>query len=448
MSAQVEELPDNKVRLTVDVPRADVHHAVEHAASDLAETVKIPGFRKGKVPMPVLLSRIGKERLYSEAIESHISGWYGNAVAQARIRPADQPELDYELPASDSEDWKFTATVSVLPKPEVPDWTKLQVPYAEPEVPEDIVEHELNVLRSTIAELSPVEDRPAQVGDTVIVDLLSGEGGQHDYVVELGAGRLVPELEEQLVGMSVGETKEAGVERPGEEDPVQMTAVMKEIKEKVLPPLDDELARAASEFDTLEELRSEIEERLRAQIEAELDEAFRRATVDQLVEAAGVRVSGPLVDVRTRTLLRELDTVMRRQGASLETYLQLSGDSAENLIVRLREQAATSVAGELVLEAVADKLGIEVSDEEVDEAFRERFEEPEKVIEQAKAAGAYETERETMRLARALDRVTTEVERIPPEQAAAREAIWTPDKEKPTDKPKLWTPGSKENAPT
>jgi trigger factor len=448
MSAQVQELPDNKVRLTVDVPRADVHHAVEHAASDLAETVKIPGFRKGKVPMPVLLSRIGKERLYSEAIESHISGWYGNAVAQARIRPADQPELDYELPASDSEDWKFTATVSVLPKPEVPDWTKLQVPYAEPEVPEDIVEHELNVLRSTIAELSPVEDRPAQVGDTVIVDLLSGEGGQHDYVVELGAGRLVPELEEQLVGMSVGETKEAGVERPGEEDPVQMTAVMKEIKEKVLPPLDDELARAASEFDTLEELRSEIEERLRAQIEAELDEAFRRATVDQLVEAAGVRVSGPLVDVRTRTLLRELDTVMRRQGASLETYLQLSGDSAENLIVRLREQAATSVAGELVLEAVADKLGIEVSDEEVDEAFRERFEEPEKVIEQAKAAGAYETERETMRLARALDRVTTEVERIPPEQAAAREAIWTPDKEKPTDKPKLWTPGSKENAPT
>jgi trigger factor len=336
----------------------------------------------------------------------------------------------------------------VLPKPEVPDWTKLQVPYAEPEVPEDIVEHELNVLRSTIAELSPVEDRAAQVGDTVVVDLLSGEGGQHDYVVELGAGRLVPELEEQLVGMSAGETKEVGVERPGEDDPVQMRAVVKEIKEKVLPPLDDELARAASEFDTLEELRSEIEGRLRAQIEAELDEAFRRATVDQLVEAAGVRVSGPLVDVRTRALLRELDTVMQRQGASLETYLQLSGDSAENLIIRLREQAAASVAGELVLEAVADKLGIEVSDEEVDEAFRDRFEEPEKVIEQAKAAGAYETERETMRLGRALDRVTAEVERIPPEQAAAREAIWTPDKEKPTDKPKLWTPGSKENAPT
>src|SRR5207237_9564344 len=130
VTTQVEELPDNKVRLTVDVPSEDVHHAVEHAAEDLAASVKIPGFRKGKVPMPVLVSRIGKERLYTEAIESHIAGWYGNAVARAGIRPADQPELDYELPASDDQDWRFTATVSVLPKPEVADWKKLQVPYA------------------------------------------------------------------------------------------------------------------------------------------------------------------------------------------------------------------------------------------------------------------------------------------------------------------------------
>jgi trigger factor len=446
MSAQVEELPDNKVRLTVDVPKEDVHHAVEHAASDLAESIKIPGFRKGKVPMPVLVSRIGKERLYSEAIESHIAGWYGNAVTQARIRPADQPELDYELPASDSEDWKFTATVPVLAKPDVVDWKKLQVPYAEPEVPDDIVEHELNVLRSTVAELVPAEGRPAQLGDTLVVDLVAGDEGQHDYVVELGGGRLVPEIEEELVGMSAGETKEIALERAGEQEPVRVQAAVKEIKERVLPELDDELARSASEFDTLDELRDEIEQRLRGQIEAEVDEAFRRATVDALVDASKVQVTGPLVDVRTRTLLRELDAVMRRSGATLESYLQMSGDSAENLIARLREQAAASVAGELVLEAVADQLGIEVSDEDVDAAFRERFDEPEKIIEQARAAGAYETERETMRLARALDRVVEEVERIPPEQAAAREAIWTPEKEKPTEKPKLWTPGSKEPA--
>ncbi len=442
MSALVEELPDNKVRLTVDVPSADVHHAVEHAASDLAASVKIPGFRKGKVPMPVLVSRIGKERLFTEAIETHIAGWYGNAVARTRIRPAEQPELDYELPASEDEDWRFTATVAVLPTPSVADWQQLQVPYAEPEVPEDYVEHELNVLRATIAELSPVEDRPAQQGDTVVIDLVAGDGGQRDYVVELGSGRLLPELEEQLAGMSAGETKELELERPGEEDAAPVQVTMKEIKEKVLPPLDDDLARSASEFDTLDELRADVEQRLRDQLDAEADEAFRRATLDQLVEASNVRVSGPLVDTRTRTLLRELDNVMRRSGGSLDSYLQLSGESAETLITRLREQAVASVAGELLLEAAADQLGIQVSDEEVDAAFRDRFEDPETVIEQAKEAGAYESEREAMRLARALDRIAAEVERIPPEQAEAREQIWTPDKEKPKTETKLWTPGS------
>src|SRR3989442_3754226 len=232
VGAQVEELPDNKVRLTGDVRREDVHHAVEHAASDLAASVKIPGFRKGKVPMPVLVSRIGKERLYSEAIESHIAGWYGNAVARTRIRPAEQPELDSELPASDDQDWRFTATVSVLPKPEVADWTKLQVPDGEPEVPEDLVEHELNVLRSTIAELAPVEGRPAELGDTVVIDLVAENGGERDYVVELGSGRLVPELEEQLVGLAAGDTREIRLERPGEDGAEPVHASMKEIKEK------------------------------------------------------------------------------------------------------------------------------------------------------------------------------------------------------------------------
>jgi trigger factor len=442
VSAQVEELPDNKVRLTVDVPRADVHHAVEHAASDLAESVKIPGFRKGKVPLPVLVSRIGKQRLYSEAIESHIAGWYGSAVARARIRPAENPELDYELPASDDQDWRFTATVSVLPKPAVADWTKVQVPYAEPEVPEDYVDHELNVLRSTVAELSPVEDRPTQDGDTVVIDLVAGDGGQRDYVVELGSGRLLPELEEQLVGMRPGETKDVRLDRPNEDEPAPVQVTMKEIKEKVLPALDDDLARSASEFDTLDELRGDVEQRIREQLEAEADEAFRRATLDRLVAASNVQVDGPIVDARTRTLLRELDGVLQRSGGSLDTYLQLSGESAEALVARLREQAAASVAGEMLLESAADQLGITVSDEDVDASLRDRFDDPDTVIEQAREAGVYESEREAMRLARTLDRIAAEVERIAPEQAAAREAIWTPEKEKPKTETKLWTPGS------
>src|SRR5881396_1516434 len=206
----------------VDVFGVDVHHAVEHAASDLASSVKIPGFRKGKVPMPVLRSHVGKERLLSEAIESHISGWFWNAAARERIRPVEQPELDYELPSSENEDWRFTATVSVLPKPDVADWTTLQVPYEEPE---DLVDHELNVLRGTVAELAPVDGRPAEAGDTVVIDLEGTDGAQRDYVVELGSGRLIPELEEQLVGMSAGETKEIGLERADGAEPVKVEAV-------------------------------------------------------------------------------------------------------------------------------------------------------------------------------------------------------------------------------
>jgi trigger factor len=274
-----------------------------------------------------------------------------------------------------------------------------------------------------------------------------GEGdARRDFVVELGSGRLVPELEEQLVGMAAGETKELRLEGAGEDGAALVQATMKEIKEKVLPPLDDELARSASEFETFEELRADVEERLLEQVDLEAEAEFRRATLDRLIQATDVKVSGPLVDSRARALLREFDAVLGRSGATLDEYLRATGDTAENLVARLREQAAASVAGELVLEAVADQLGIEVSDEDVDEAFRARFEEAAKVIEQARAAGVYETERENIRLGRALDRVAGEVQRIPPEQAAAREAIWTPDKEKPATETKLWTPGSKEPA--
>jgi trigger factor len=445
MAPVVEELPDNKVRITVDVPREEVHHAVEHAASDLAQTVKVPGFRKGKVPMPVLVSRIGRERLYTEAIESHISGWFWNAAARTGIRPADRPELDYELPASDSEDWRFTATVPVLPKPDLPDWTQIEVPAPDPEVPSEFVDAELEVLRATVAELVPA-DRPAQAGDTLVVDLVRDDGqAQRDYVVELGGGRLLPELEEQLDGMSVGESREVRFEQ-GEDNLAVVTATVKEIKEKVLPPLDDDFARAASEFDTIEELQADVEHRLREQVEAQVNEAFRRAALDAVVDVTRVDPAGPLVDARTRTLVREMDEMMRRRGASLDTYLQVTGGSAEELVGRLHEEAKRSVAGELVLDAAADRLGIQISDEQVEESVKERFAEPERVLEQLRAGGAFEQERQSLRLQAALDRIAAEVKRIPVEQAQAREAIWTPDKEKPKTETKLWTPGSKERA--
>jgi trigger factor len=444
METQVEELADNRVRLQVEVGSDDVRHAVEHAASDLAESMKIPGFRKGRVPMPVLLARVGRERLYQEAVESHIGGWFRAAAARSHIRPVEQPEYGYDPPSSADESFRFTATVAVQPKPELPDWSGLEVPYAEPEVPAELVERELEALRSSVAELVPVEDRPVVQGDTLVVDLVGDEGEAHrDYVVELGQGRLLDELEEGLVGMSIGETKTIEAEL-ADGSTTAIEATVKEIKEKVLPPLDDDLARSTSEFETLAELREEIESRLREALELESEAAFRQEVVRALVAAAKVEASGPLVEARARALLQGLALSLERRGISLDTYLQVTGTSGEDLVERLRAEAAESVAGELVLEAAADKLGVTVSDEELEDEIRARYEDADEAMPQLRESGRWEQERESARLSRALDRVASEVERIPADLAAAREKLWTPEKERDQSATTLWTPASKE----
>ena len=143
--------------------------------------------------MPVLLARVGKDRLYAEAVESHIGGWFRAALRGTTVRPATAPEYDYELPSSAKEGFQFTATVGVQALPEVPDWATLEVASPEPEVPEELIDAEPEVLRSSAADLAPADGRPAREGDTVVVDLVSSDGeAQRDYVVELGSQRLLP----------------------------------------------------------------------------------------------------------------------------------------------------------------------------------------------------------------------------------------------------------------
>src|SRR5580765_3248238 len=195
MVTQVEELDGDRVRLTIEVPAEDVQHAVAHATSDLAATVKVPGFRNGKVPPAVLVQRIGKERLYTEAVESHIGSWFWNAATQTRVQPVEQPKYDYELPQSDSAAWRFTATFPVQAKPEPADWRELEVPRLEIEIPDEAVQQQLEELQRIAAEVAPVEGRPVQEGDIAIVDLVADGVGQRDLVVDVGAGRLVEEIE-------------------------------------------------------------------------------------------------------------------------------------------------------------------------------------------------------------------------------------------------------------
>jgi trigger factor len=222
------------------------------------------------------------------------------------------------------------------------------------------------------------------------------------------------------------------------------------VNEKILPPVDDDLARAASEFDTLDELRASVESTFREQIDAEIDAAYRAAAVDELVKESKVQPALPLVQTRASDLLTGFVRSIERRGISVEAYLQATGTDPEELQRQMVMEAAVSVARELALEALAEKAGIEVSDDDVKAYLREEAEnageeDADGLIEDVWAHGQQESIREDLRLRAALDRLVEDVKPITPELAEARDKLWTPEKEKaPATETKLWTPGSKE----
>jgi trigger factor len=333
----------------------------------------------------------------------------------------------------------------VQAKPEPADWKKLEVAKGAVEVPEDVVARELESLQRTVADLSPVDSRTAHEGDVVVVDIVSEGGfGQRDYVFELGAERIVDEIESGVRGLFAGESREIawelgdGTQRSG-------TVTLKELHEKVLPPLDDELAKSASEFNSLADLRGDIEAKIRERLDEEAETRFRSEAVDALVKASNVEPAGLSVEMRTRELLNGFIRTLQQRGIDPNAYLQFTNTTGPELESRLREEAKQSIARELVLEAVADKLGIEVTDDDIRAELREQDESDEDIEEFISSGGA-DRVRPDLRLKQAVDRIAADVKSISPEQAEAREAIWTPEKElkKKAKKSKLWTPGTKE----
>ena len=441
MEAQLERLEGDRVRLTVEVPAGEVQHAVEHATHDLADRVRVPGFRVGRVPPEVLRTRIGKQRLYSEAVESHISSWFWSAARTNRIRPIEQPDYTYELPTADDESWQFTAEFPVQSAVEPADWTKLEVPRFEVEVGDEVVDEQLAALQETVATLAAVEGRRAQPGDVAVVDIEGDDGpGQRDYVLPLGRDQAVDELERGLRDLAPGESREVGWALV-DGSTGSVTVTLKDLYEKVLPPLDDAFAHQASEFDTLTELRADIEERIRTLLEGEVESRFRQDAVDELLKATEVEPAGLLVEMRTRDLINAFLRQLDARGIDPGAYLRAAGISGAELEQRLRLEATHSIGRELVLEGVADKLGIEVSDDEIRADLLEEGENEEE-IDEFIAAGGADRVRPDLRLRRAVDRVAAEVTPISPELAKAREAIWTPGKEEGAQPEKtLWTPG-------
>ncbi len=444
MNTTVEELGGDRIRLTIEVPAHDIQHAVAHATSDLSASVRVPGFRQGKVPPQVLLAKIGKQRIYSEAVDSHIGNWFWSAARNTRMRPVESPAYDYELPTAEDADWTFTAEFGVQPLPEPADWKTLEAPKLDVDVPEEFVDRQLEALQGTSSDLSAVDGRIARTGDVAVVDIVSDSGqGQRAYVVELGQDRLVEELERGIRELEPGGSTEVSWDLGQGTGTRGAKVTLTELYERVLPPIDDELAKSLTEFDTLDELKTDVERRIREQLEEEAEARFRSAAVDELVKASKVEPARLVVEVRTRELINAFLHQLESRGIDPGAYLQATGLTGADLEQRLRAEAAGAVARELVLEAVANKLGIEVSDDDIRAELREEGESDED-IEEFMAHGGPERIRPDLRLRKAMDRVAAEVTPIAPELAEARDSIWTPEKEAgaASGETKIWTPGS------
>jgi len=465
MKTELHELPENRVRLTVQVPVEDVDHAFDHALADLAATVRIPGFRKGKAPKGLIKQRIGEDALREEALEGHLSGWYQRAVAVSGIDPIDRPTIDWEDAPAEGNEFNFSAEVPVKPPPTVSTYSGLEGVRPPVEVPAEAITSELERLQLSVAELNPV-DRPAQEGDFLVIDFTGRvdgtefEGGKGtDYGVELGGGRLLPDMERGMVGMSSGETKEITVSFPPDYPAGELagkqavfTVTIKDLKERSLPELDDEFAKSVSEYDTLAELRGDIEERFREALQGESDQVFRSSVLDDLASKLTSEIPEPMVRSRMAEMTRNLIDTLAARGLTTEQYLRLTGQTSEQLVEQIRPQAIDAVAKDLALEAVADAEKIEIADDAIEAWIREQAasaeEDADDAVERLMGDAATLTALRTdLRLQKALDIAVEKASEITPEQAEARSKLWTPEKDSAAAGAKpstIWTPGSAE----
>jgi trigger factor len=461
METTVKELPDSRVRVDVDIDPKDVDTSINRTAEQLGRDMKLPGFRKGKVPPEMVVQRIGREAVLTQALESSLGDWYERAMVESGVNPVGDPKLDLSDLPEQGQPLRFSIEVAVRPKAKLGDYKGLEVGREEPEVPDEAVDGEINRLREGFARLNPVE-REAKQGDVALIDYegkIDGEpfegGAARDYLLELGEGRVLPELEQGIGGAKAGDQRTVDVtfpdDYPAEEvagKTAEFDVTVKEVREKELPELNDEFAAEASEFDTLGELREDIADKIKQILERQIAERFQEAALDAAVEKATVELPDPVVEARSAEMWRRLERQLQRQGMDPESYLQVQGKTREEMVEQIRPDAERALRREAVLEAVADAENIEVTDEDMLEALQippghedHGHPEPEDALREIQESGREELFKQDLRMRRALELIGEGAKPIPLEQAKAREEIWTPEKER-EEKGALWTPGS------
>ena len=466
LKTNVTELPESRVRVDAEVSAEEVERRLQQAARKLGGQLRIPGFRKGKVPPTVVIRRLGREAVFDEALRSALGEWYVDAIDTSGIAPVGEPDFNFadDIPGQ-GEPLAFSIEIGVRPTATLGDHKGLEVGRREPTVSDEEIDAEVEKLRDRVATLDTVE-RPAQSGDHVVTDYLGKVGGEpfdggegRDQLIELGSGRLIPGFEEQLVGASAGDERTIEVTFPddypgdlaGQDATFEIT--VHEVKAKRLPELDDDFAAEGSEFDTLAELREDIAGRLRHADEHAVEREFEEAVIEAATNDAHIDLPETLIHARAHELLEQTLSSLARQGINKDTYLKIVGKDEEELAHEAEPDAATALRREAMLAAVVAAEQIEPTDEDLVEALRPAAErdgsDPSELVEQLRKAGRLDSLREDVAARQAVELLVREATPISIEQAKARQKLWTPGKDEAesgsasgSGSGQLWTPGS------
>ncbi|MBA2637155.1 MAG: trigger factor [Solirubrobacterales bacterium] len=455
------ELPESRVRVDAEVGAGEVERSLQAAARQLGRDLRIPGFRQGKVPPPVVIQRIGREAVLDEAVRGGLPRWYIEAIDQAGVVPVGDPKLDVGDLPDRGEPLTFTIEIGVRPTATLGSYRDLEVGRAEARIDEEAVDAELEEMRERLARLEPI-DRAAQSGDFVTIDFVGSFAGEpfpggegRDQLVELGAGRLVPGFEEQLEGVAAGDERTVEVTFPDDYGvealrgrAASFAVTVKDVRAKELPALDDDLAEQNG-FDSLAELREDVGSRAREADERRVDAEFREAVLDAAVAQAQVEVPEALVRARTHELWDRLLHSLEHQGVSRDDYLRIAEKSEPDILEEAAPDAERQLRREAVIEAIAVAEGIEVSDDELLAALEPTAQRegttPKALRDRLRSQGRLDDLAGDVRARKAIDVVAESARPIPVEQAQAREKLWTPDREEQVPgQPAggLWTPGS------
>ena len=379
MSLQVEKLEKNTAKLTVEVPAEKFIEAIGHAYKKNKNRFNVPGFRKGKVPQAMIEKMYGPEVFYEDAANEAIGQSYDAAAKESGLDIVSRPEIGIEQ-IEKGKTFIYTALVAVKPEVTLGEYKGVEVEKAKPEVTDADVEAELKKVQDQNSRMVNVEDRAVENGDHTVIDFegfVDGqpfEGGKSEaYPLVIGSHSFIDTFEEQLIGKNIGDEVEVNVTFPAEYHAAELAgkpAVFKvkihEIKTKELPELNDEFAGEVSEFETMDEYKSDIRAKLAETKQQQATTENENNVVEKVVENASMEIPDAMIDEQVREMINDYARRMQSQGISLEQYMQFTGMTIEKLQEQSRPQAEKRIRTRLVLEAVVAAENIQVSDEAVD----------------------------------------------------------------------------------